>query len=144
MQRILIIDDDESIRRAIRRLLLVAGFLVQVAVNGAEGMRQFLGGQFELVIVDIWMPEMDGLETLMEIRRNTPEAKVIVMSGGGGGMEPTSQLKRAKELGAVATLTKPFPLCDLLQAVQEATEGRVWAAGEVLNSRRIRSPRIEL
>ena len=144
MQRILIIDDDESIRRAIRRLLLVAGFLVQVAVNGAEGMRQFLGGQFELVIVDIWMPEMDGLETLMEIRRNTPEAKVIVMSGGGGGMEPTRQLKRAKELGAVATLTKPFPLSDLLQAVQEATEGRVWTAGKVLNSRRIRSPRIEL
>jgi CheY-like chemotaxis protein len=93
-------------------------------MNGTEGVIQFLGGQFDLVIVDIWMPEKDGLETLMEIRRNTPEAKVIVMSGGGGGIAPTSHLKRAKELGAVATLTKPFLSCDLLQAVQEATQSR--------------------
>ena len=124
MKRILIIDDDESIRRAIRRPLSKAGFSVQVAVNGTEGVSQFLGGQFDLVIVDIWMPEKNGLETLTEIRRNTPEAKVIVMSGGERGMAPTSQLKRAKELGAVATLTKPFPLSDLLQAVHEATQSR--------------------
>src|SRR3954454_19068207 len=107
MNRILVIDDDESIRLILAKALEQAGYKVDVAVDGREGTQQFRTEHYDVVIVDIWMPEKDGLETLMEIRRNTPGAKVIAISGGGrlGIMSP---LGWAKCLGAVAVLIKPF------------------------------------
>src|SRR3954452_19874294 len=121
MNRILIIDDDQLIRDVMARALEQAGYRVDVAVDGREGTQRFRAEHFDLVIVDIWMPEKDGLETLMEIRRNTPHAKVIAMSGGGRlGM--TSPLEWAKRLGAVAVLVKPFSVVELLVTLRKATE----------------------
>src|ERR1043166_1095194 len=117
MDRILIVDDDESFRSALRRALSQAGFDVEIAVDGKDGVRKFRAGNFGLVIVDIFMPEQDGLETLMEIRRNTPGAKVIAISGHG-----TESLEVAKRLGAVGALTKPFQLADLLSVMRQALD----------------------
>ena len=117
MPRILIIDDDETIRHVLGKALEQAGFEVALAVDGRDGTQKFRSAHYDLVIVDIWMPEKDGLETLMEIRRNTPHAKVIAMSGGGqrGLMQP---LNWAQQLGAVAALTKPFTAEELLAVIR--------------------------
>jgi DNA-binding NtrC family response regulator len=118
MNRILVIDDDEVIRSIVGKALELAGYQVQLAVDGQEGMRKFRSGSFDVVIVDMWMPQKDGLETLMDIRRNTPHARVIAMSGGG--RVGTNPLNWARQLGAAAVLTKPFGIEQLLKAVRSA------------------------
>ena len=119
MTRILIVDDDETIRQLLGKALEQAGFEVVLAVDGRDGMQRFRSVHFDLVILDIWMPEKDGLETLMEIRRNTPHAKVIAISGGGqrGLMQP---LNWAQQLGAVGALNKPFTVEELLSVIRAA------------------------
>src|SRR4051812_41783705 len=105
MNRILIIDDDESVRSAVRRVLLQAGYEVETAPDGSEGLRMFGDGRFELVILDIWMPGKNGFEVLTEIRQNNPPARVVTMSGAS---PETAPLDMALRLGAVGVLTKPF------------------------------------
>src|SRR3954462_3398936 len=83
MTRILVIDDDEQFRCAIGEMLAQSHFNVVLAADAEDGLRIFRSEAVDLVIVDIWMPEKDGLETLMELRRIDPKAKVIAISGGG-------------------------------------------------------------
>jgi DNA-binding NtrC family response regulator len=119
MARILVIDDEEQIRRVLRRALEAEGHEVLEARNGAEALWLHRATPAELVITDILMPEKDGLEVLMALRREAPRLKVIAMSGGGrlGQMEP---LAAAKPLGAIAALRKPFELDAMIEAVRKA------------------------
>jgi DNA-binding response OmpR family regulator len=96
--------------------LVPAGFEVFVAKNGIEGLRVFRSNRIDLAIVDIFMPEKDGFETLMEMRRHAAEAKVIVISGGGG-LKMTQVLTWADKLRASETLAKPFTPKEILDAV---------------------------
>jgi DNA-binding NtrC family response regulator len=127
MARVLLVDDDEQFRRMLERTLVRAGHRVRVAGDGAEalGVMREDGGTtaFDLVVTDIVMPEKEGLETIMELRRLVPGMPVIAMSGGGRGT-PENYLRAARMLGAFRTLEKPFDSKELIQAIDEAGRSR--------------------
>lgn len=113
---ILVIDDNDQIRALLRRVLENAGYLVMDAANGLEGLRQFRQTPVALVITDLLMPDSDGLEVTMTLRRESPHVKVIALTGGAG--EP-HLLDVAKLLGAHRTMKKPIKMVELLDAVQQ-------------------------
>ena len=117
-KRILIIDDDNEVRSLLSRTLSQAGFEVFTVGSGEEGTRLCRQQSMDLVIVDMIMPEKDGLETLMEIRRSSPNCRIIAMSGAPrtNVMDPLSV---ALKLGAVASLAKPFTPNEFLQYVTD-------------------------
>jgi len=118
MERILIVDDDHETRVVLEEILTRAGYSVSVALGGSDAVRCWRTARIDLAVVDIWMPEKDGLETIMEIRRITPNAKIIAMSGvkTAGPMDP---LALAARLGARQTLRKPFLGEELLHAISD-------------------------
>jgi DNA-binding NtrC family response regulator len=116
--RILLIDDEQMVRKIVRKMLERNGHQVTEAENGRLGLEQLKTGTFELVITDIIMPEMEGVETLMTVREQYPSVKVIAMSGGGrtGNID---FLSAAEKLGASAILHKPFTLGALTTAIEQ-------------------------
>ena len=118
MASILIIDDDESIRSFLKERLMYEGFNVLTANNGKEGMNLFNNNQVDLVITDIIMPDKDGFETIIELKRICPDTKIIAMSGGGRG-QPEYYLDTAKCFKAEYTFEKPFKTSELLEDVHE-------------------------
>lgn len=116
--RILLIDDDDSVRRVVCKLLVRHRHDVLEARDGAVGLRLLDGMQCDLVITDIFMPGMDGIETVRRIRQDHPGTKILVMSGGDetGTLD---LLEGAQVLGAAATLRKPFLLEQLVETVGE-------------------------
>ena len=119
MAQILVIDDQEEIRELLRRFLTSAGYDVLTASNGRAGKKLFNADHVDLVITDIFMPEEDGLETIMSMRQHHPDVKIIAISGGGS-LGNIDMLQAAKRLGAFRVFTKPFELEALLEAVREA------------------------
>ena len=113
---ILIIDDDEQTRVLLRRVLEEAGYLVSEAPNGQEGLRQFRQTPTALVITDLLMPDMDGLEVTMALHRESPTLKIIAITGGSGKRD---FLEVATLLGAHRTMKKPISIVELLQTVQQ-------------------------
>ena len=118
MARILIIDDEDELRFLLRQMLEHAGHEVTEAVNGAEGIELFERDSHELIITDIIMPEKEGVETILALRRTDPKLPIIAISGGGR-LDATDFLTMAKKLGARHTLAKPFRRDQLLDAVSE-------------------------
>jgi CheY-like chemotaxis protein len=121
MARILIIDDDENMLYLLRQILQSAGHDVYEAADGAAGLELFRQARPELVITDIFMPEQDGLETVLALKREFPTVKVIAMSGGGECGE-LGYLATIRTLGADRVLIKPIPRQELLTIVQELSE----------------------
>ncbi len=118
MARILLIDDDDSLRTMLRLTLSHFGHTVTEARNGKEGLELFPQLEADLVITDIVMPERDGVEVLMVLRRGDPPVKIIAMSGGGR-MSATDFLRIATQLGAAKVLAKPFSSEVLIAAINE-------------------------
>jgi DNA-binding response OmpR family regulator len=118
--RILVIDDDEAIRSLIKTLLGRKGFEVQEAPDGVVGTRIFREKPADLVITDVFMPEKGGLDTIVDLRKDFPDVKIIVMSGGGSTMSADGCLLLAKGLGVQRTLFKPLRMRELLEAVESA------------------------
>ena len=114
-QNILIVEDDEEVRGLIRQTLENAGYGVREAANGIEAIRPAEEAAFDLVITDILMPEKDGLETIIHLRRENPGTKVIAISGGHNELF----LRNARGLGALSVVTKPFTPKTLLGVVAE-------------------------
>lgn len=127
MLRVLVIDDEAMVRKIVRKMLERAGHNVVEAENGRLGIEQLKSTAFDLVITDIIMPEMEGIETLINVKRQRPETQVIAMSGGGrtGNVD---FLQTAQKLGAAAILHKPFTMASLAGAVEEACGKAVTAA----------------
>ena len=117
MALILVMDDDAAVRTALRTLLLKEGHEVLEAVNGMEGANLYAQNYPDLVITDILMPDKDGVETLLELRHDFPDIKVIVISGNAQEFLPITE-----DLGAHRTLTKPFKAIQVLEAIQELLE----------------------
>ena len=115
MATILIIDDDDLIRVLLRSALEAAGYEVTEAANGRQGLELYRYRPTDLVITDIVMPEMNGLDMLLELTREFLHAKVIAISGAGG---EKNVLDVAKLLGARQTFQKPFSMPHLLGAVR--------------------------
>jgi len=116
MARILVIDDQEPIRALLRVTLEEAGYEVLEASNGRLGLELFRQRSADLIITDIVMPEMDGLEMMLELTRNFLNVKVIAISGG---LESEGTLHVATLLGAHQTFHKPLDMDKLLSAVRD-------------------------
>lgn len=114
--RILLVDDDTGIRKLVRRVLVRAGYEVTESTDGLNGLRHMRSGHFDLVITDLVMPDMDGLELIRETRALHPDVPILAMSGGGKVPAPV-YLRLAEVLGAGKVLPKPFEIPALLQAV---------------------------
>lgn len=111
---ILIIEDDASVRMLLARVLEDAGYQVVEAANGRQGLEQFQAQPMDLVLTDLEMPEMNGLELILELTHAFLHVKVIVMSGCSG-----DELQQARALGVRHTFGKPLDLATLLHAVQD-------------------------
>lgn len=122
MARILVVDDDEQFRRMLREMLERAGHEVHDAANGVVALELDREHQSDLVVIDLVMPEKEGLETILDLRRRRPDVKIIAISGGGRS-NPNANLAAAKKLGARSTLTKPFTRNDVLLAIDEVLTG---------------------
>jgi DNA-binding NtrC family response regulator len=119
MATILIIDDEEMMRVLLRSTLKGAGYEVVEAANGRQGLELYRRRPTDLVITDILMPEMNGLDMILELTRYFLDAKVIAISGEGG---EKNVLDVAKLLGARRTFRKPFSMLELLDAVRYELE----------------------
>jgi DNA-binding response OmpR family regulator len=116
------VDDDAPLLKLAVEYLSRAGHAVTTAANGKEAMRLVQDSTFDLVITDLIMPEKEGMEVIMELRRTIPTLKIIAMSGGGridAGDYPAT----AKQLGASQTLSKPFSGKELLEMVSAVLKG---------------------
>ena len=122
MARILVIDDDASIREDVAKRLERAGHQVATAQDGKEALRLFEAEPADLVITDIYMPEMDGYEVIRTFRKLHPGIPVVAMSAGGQFAKEVL-LETAGYLGAIESIPKPFDLDDLLSAVERALGG---------------------
>jgi DNA-binding NtrC family response regulator len=116
MKRILIIEDDILVQKMLLQTFERAGFQVVTANNGRIGIRLFQDRSFDVVITDLIMPDMEGIETITKLKKKDPQVKVIAISGGGRN-RPEDYLAIAEKLGAELTFTKPLDLQALVQAV---------------------------
>ena len=118
MARILLIDDEEIARYAVRQVLETGGHEVTEAENGNEGIALQKAQPFDLIVTDIIMPEKEGVETIIELKRDYPALPVIAISGGGRTRN-LYFLKLAERSGADKALAKPFSEQELLQCVDD-------------------------
>ena len=117
MADILIVDDEPSILQVLRRMLELWGHTVHEATNGKAAMQFLASAQADLVITDIFMPEMDGFELIETVKKTHPGLPILAMSGGGV-MPKTSVLITASVLGVEAVLEKPFEVEEVEERVQ--------------------------
>jgi CheY-like chemotaxis protein len=118
MARILVVDDEQQIRLMLRQMLERLGHQVVEAAGGNEAIRSYREDPADVVIMDLIMPDKEGIETISEIRRDYPDARIIAMSGGGR-MGPGNYLELATRLGAQRTLPKPFSMADIQSVLAE-------------------------
>ena len=116
MSAILVVDDQKGIRDVLRKLLAEAGHDVAEAEDGAAALALFRVQPFNLVITDIIMPEMEGIEIITTMKREQPNIRILAMSGGGRA-RVMDFLAVAGKAGADATLEKPFRKSELLDRV---------------------------
>lgn len=115
---ILLVDDDEQFRVMLSEALTGEGFLVREASDGRQGIKHYAERRTDLVITDLVMPEKEGLEMIVEIKKLHAEVKIIAMSGGGRGSSQ-NYLKMAKAFGAQLVIAKPFSHLEILEAISQ-------------------------
>jgi CheY-like chemotaxis protein len=117
MAKILVVDDDATLRALLAGTLKRAGYDVEQAADGRQAVRAYRASPADLVLTDMFMPEMDGMEAIMMLRREFPDVRIVVMSGGAY-FGTSDILEMAEQLGAARTLAKPIESEDLLRAVE--------------------------
>lgn len=117
-KKILLVDDNDGLRLVLSRLLVRAGYEVQEARHGGEAITRHRQNPADVVVTDLIMPEKEGLETILELKRMQPRLRIIAMTGGGR-VNARDYLTLAGALGAARTLAKPFSDTELLGAIQE-------------------------
>jgi CheY-like chemotaxis protein len=120
MPHILIIEDDLEFREPLVRQLQNDGHTVSIAGDGMAALQLLKTIRPELIITDILMPNMDGIETIMELSQLDNAVPIIAMSGGRRSITPDFNLASAAVMGVKVTLTKPFSRADLRQAITES------------------------
>ncbi len=125
-EQVLVIDDEVDVRDAIKRVLERAGYVVRTADTVAMALDDLRRGPVDVVITDIIMPKVDGVEAIHAIRSEFPLVKIIAISGGGNfgitayqptAITTTAYLAAAERAGAHRILTKPFESSDVVQAI---------------------------
>jgi len=121
MARVLVVDDEYQMRDLLCQALERRGHTVDQAADGRQALQHLAEHQPDLVITDLVMPEMEGIETIQAFRRKCPALPIIAISGGGR-VDPDNYLSMAGQIGANRTFAKPFRLEEILTAVRELTE----------------------
>lgn len=117
MARILVADDDAALRSIVVRALTRAGYEVHEVASGREALAVALAGGIDLVITDVYMPDMDGIEFITRLSQDPGAPKIIAVSGGGHA-STEGVLEIATRLGVTRTLAKPFSPAELVAAVR--------------------------
>lgn len=112
--RVLVIEDNPDLRDFLRLALEAHDYEVLTAAHGHEALAYLNGHRVDAIVTDLFMPEMDGIETLAEVRKRFPEVRVIAMSGRPG----VDYLPVTRELGVRHTLRKPFDMHELIAALE--------------------------
>lgn len=115
--RILLVDDDPAFRRATARSLCKANFEVEECDNGQGALKAFDREWPDIVVTDIVMPDMEGIELIMTLRKRMRDVRIVAISGGGRN-GPTQYLSTAKMAGASAIVEKPFDPETLIERIQ--------------------------
>ncbi len=118
INRILVVDDEEQMRSKLRLMLESEGYEITEAPDGNIALWLYKEKPSDLIVLDIIMPEKEGLETITELKREFPDVKILAISGGGTG-DAGQYLSLAKTMGADSILAKPFEKEELLKAVKE-------------------------
>lgn len=128
MQNVLVVDDELDVRDAIERVLTRAGYSVRTAGDAFDALAELRRSHADVVITDIIMPKIDGVEGIACIRKEFPAVRIIAISGGGNfgiaaykphAITTSAYLAAAERAGAHLVLTKPFESADLLQSVEQ-------------------------
>ena len=130
-KRILVVDDEEDLRLALKFKLKLAGFDVDVAADGEEALEKLEAKQADVVLLDITMPRMNGMEALVIIRQKYPHTEVIMLTG----MQDVKTAVECMSQGAFYYLAKPYYINDLLGLIERALERkRLITENEALKS----------
>jgi len=124
MAKILIIDDDPAILTMLKKMLEKAGFEVDIANNGSEGLEKIECCTPDLLVTDIVMPEKEGLELIFYLRRKNPGLKIVAISGGGR-FNYEGYLTSAKLLGADLIFQKPLVHKEFVQAISDLINTKI-------------------
>ena len=116
--KVLVIDDMKGVRESLRAALTAADFDVTTANNGREGLAALTAAVFDIVVTDIWMPEVDGLNVIKQIRAKHPGLRVFAMTGGGPRLTIEAASSIAEVWGAERVFVKPFDEAALIAAVK--------------------------
>lgn len=123
-QTVFVVDDEPAHLRVCERVLQRAGYRVVTAANGASALRALAFSTVDLILLDVFMPERDGFETILTLRKSHAKIPIVVMSGGGRVTAAADVLTQCQNLGASATLTKPFTDAELLGVIAGALGNR--------------------
>ncbi|NQU76207.1 MAG: response regulator [Planctomycetes bacterium] len=115
-RRILVVDDEPVVTKSCRRILLVEGHQVETAESGQEGLRQALSQPFDLVMADLRMPDLDGMELVRAVRKDRPQTAIIIITGFG----TITSAVTATKLGVSEYIEKPFTPDQIVEAVNKA------------------------
>ena len=121
MASILLVEDDDQVRAVLKELLIRSGHEVSEATSGIGVSDLYEKQRFDLVITDLVMPNIEGLEVIMDLRRIDRTVRIIAISGGGQS-KAEDYLRLAQKLGVQATLSKPFSNQEFLDAVGDVLE----------------------
>ncbi len=125
--RVLVVDDDAGVRRELVYLLEDSGFDVASACHGLQALQHLGTIPFDVVVTDVYMPRMDGLDLIIALRRKYPDMRVVAISGGDrrgasdGELQQDSYLRAIQRFSGAKVLYKPFAPNDLLAAICNAT-----------------------
>ena len=131
MNRILVVDDDRTTRHVLSKVLTAAGFTTSVAKDGVEALKMLRGKRFDLLLLDVWMPRMNGLELLSKLRSRNTRPRVVVMTSDDA---PETLLKAVREQ-AFTYVHKPVETPELLRAVRDALKAPDAPPIEVISAR---------
>jgi CheY-like chemotaxis protein len=112
----MVVDDESDQRTLVGEMLVPTGYEVESAVHGREALEKHRSDPADLIITDLFMPEFDGVELILALRKESPSVKVIAVSGNTIG---DKMLSVARRLGTVAVLEKPFTQEQLLAAIKK-------------------------
>jgi len=124
--RILIVDDEDIVVRSCLRILADTDYAVDVARGGAEALKKIDETVYDVLLVDIMMPQINGLEVLQHVRQKRPDSEVIIFTG----LSQSETALRAQELGAFAYLPKPFEPEDIRELIAQALARRHARGGQ--------------
>ena len=120
MIKVLVVDDDEVISQNLKRLLEKSGYLADTAYTGEEALRKIRENHFDLALIDLLLPDMDGLKLLLEVKRLSPITAIIIITAFGTIPNAVEAIRR----GAADYITKPFRMDELLSRIKKVIEER--------------------